>query len=108
MISEISKAQAIPKKFLEQILLELKRHGIVASRRGRLGGRRGRAGVPPGPTGLGRKRRRLRPPPRFVDDAARAYSASSQQIRSLLQMQLEQLDPLQQKRFMDALQKLGS
>jgi hypothetical protein len=44
----------------------------------------------------------------FVDDAARAYSASSQQIRSLLQMQLEQLDPLQQKRFMDALQKLGS
>src|SRR6218665_2194742 len=38
MISEISKAQAIPKKFLEQILLELKRHGIVASRRGRLGG----------------------------------------------------------------------
>ncbi len=38
MIAEISKAQAIPKKFLEQILLELKRHGIVASRRGRLGG----------------------------------------------------------------------
>jgi Rrf2 family protein len=38
MISEISKAQAIPKKFLEQILLELKRAGLVASRRGRLGG----------------------------------------------------------------------
>jgi Rrf2 family protein len=38
MISEISKAQAIPKKFLEQILLELKRAGIVSSRRGRLGG----------------------------------------------------------------------
>jgi Rrf2 family protein len=38
MISEISKAQAIPKKFLEQILLELKRAGIVMSRRGRLGG----------------------------------------------------------------------
>ena len=38
MISEISRAQAIPKKFLEQILLELKRDGIVASRRGRLGG----------------------------------------------------------------------
>ena len=38
MISEISRVQAIPKKFLEQILLELKRHGIVASRRGRLGG----------------------------------------------------------------------
>ena len=38
MIAEISKAQQIPKKFLEQILLELKRAGIVMSRRGRLGG----------------------------------------------------------------------
>ena len=38
MIGEISKEQAIPKKFLEQILLELKRAGIVMSRRGRLGG----------------------------------------------------------------------
>ena len=38
MIGEISRQQAIPKKFLEQILLELKRAGIVMSRRGRLGG----------------------------------------------------------------------
>jgi len=38
MISEISRTQAIPKKFLEQILLELKRSGIVMSRRGRQGG----------------------------------------------------------------------
>jgi len=38
MISEISRRQAIPKKFLEQILLDLKRAGIVESRRGRLGG----------------------------------------------------------------------
>ena len=38
MIGEISKTQAIPKKVLEQILLELKRAGIVSSRRGRLGG----------------------------------------------------------------------
>ena len=38
MISDIARQQAIPKKFLEQILLELKRAGIVASRRGRLGG----------------------------------------------------------------------
>jgi Rrf2 family protein len=38
MISDISQSQAIPKKFLEQILLELKRHGLVASRRGRTGG----------------------------------------------------------------------
>src|SRR5690606_31475351 len=38
MIGEISRDQAIPKKFLEQILLELKRAGIVNSRRGRMGG----------------------------------------------------------------------
>jgi Rrf2 family protein len=38
MISELSKSQAIPKKVLEQILLELQRAGIVMSRRGRLGG----------------------------------------------------------------------
>ena len=38
MISEISREQTIPKKFLEQILLELKRAGIVISKRGRLGG----------------------------------------------------------------------
>jgi Rrf2 family protein len=38
MIAEISRRKAIPKKFLEQILLELKRHGLVESRRGRLGG----------------------------------------------------------------------
>jgi Rrf2 family protein len=38
MIAEISQREAIPKKFLEQILLELKRRGIVESRRGRYGG----------------------------------------------------------------------
>ena len=38
MISEISRDQAIPKKFLEQILLDLKHHGLVQSRRGRHGG----------------------------------------------------------------------
>ncbi len=38
MIGEISRQQSIPKKFLEQILLELKRAGYVASRRGRSGG----------------------------------------------------------------------
>ena len=38
MISDIARIQAIPKKFLEQILLDLKRAGIVESRRGRLGG----------------------------------------------------------------------
>ncbi len=38
MISEISREQGIPKKFLEQILLDLKRAGFVGSRRGRLGG----------------------------------------------------------------------
>jgi Rrf2 family protein len=38
MIADIAAQQRIPRKFLEQILLDLKRHGIVASRRGRLGG----------------------------------------------------------------------
>lgn len=38
MIGEISRTQAIPKKFLEQILLDLKRAGYVGSRRGRAGG----------------------------------------------------------------------
>jgi Rrf2 family protein len=38
IIGEIAEQQQIPRKFLEQILLDLKHHGIVASRRGRLGG----------------------------------------------------------------------
>ena len=38
VISDIAERQRIPKKFLEQILLELKRAGIVNSRRGRMGG----------------------------------------------------------------------
>ncbi len=38
MISEIAQQQSIPKKFLEQILLDLKRSGIVESRRGKQGG----------------------------------------------------------------------
>jgi Rrf2 family protein len=38
VISDIAEEQAIPRKFLEQILLDLKHHGILQSRRGRLGG----------------------------------------------------------------------
>ncbi|MCC2608879.1 RrF2 family transcriptional regulator [Neorhizobium petrolearium] len=38
LISEIAVQQSIPKKFLEQILLDLKRSGIVISRRGKQGG----------------------------------------------------------------------
>jgi Rrf2 family protein len=38
MIGDIAEAQRIPKKFLEQILLDLKHHGLVASRRGKAGG----------------------------------------------------------------------
>ncbi|MXN45123.1 Rrf2 family transcriptional regulator [Shinella kummerowiae] len=38
LISAIASRENIPKKFLEQILLELKRAGFVASRRGRRGG----------------------------------------------------------------------
>jgi len=38
VISEIAEEQRIPRKFLEQILLDLKHHGIVTSRRGKAGG----------------------------------------------------------------------
>jgi Rrf2 family protein len=38
LVSEIAQQEGIPKKFLEQILLELKRHGVVESRRGKGGG----------------------------------------------------------------------
>ena len=38
MIGEIAEAESIPKKFLEQILLDLKHHGVVTSRRGKAGG----------------------------------------------------------------------
>ena len=37
-ISEIAESAHVPRKFLEQILLELKKPGIVRSHRGRLGG----------------------------------------------------------------------
>ena len=37
-IEEIAKAADIPRKFLEHILLDLKKKGVVASRRGRAGG----------------------------------------------------------------------
>ena len=37
-IEQIAKADRIPQKFLEHILLDLKRKGLVASRRGRAGG----------------------------------------------------------------------
>src|SRR5690606_774861 len=38
LIADIAEGQSIPKKFLEQILLDLKHHGIVVSRRGKAGG----------------------------------------------------------------------
>jgi len=39
-IAEIAEAEGIPRKFLDAILLELKKSGIVASRIGRSGGYR--------------------------------------------------------------------
>ena len=38
MIGEIAVRKNIPRSILEQILLEMKRHGIVHSRRGKFGG----------------------------------------------------------------------
>ncbi len=37
-ISELSREEKIPQKFLESILLELKRHGLLNSKRGKDGG----------------------------------------------------------------------
>src|SRR4030095_13902077 len=37
LISELARRDAIPKKFLEAILLELKRHGAVQSQKGKGG-----------------------------------------------------------------------
>ena len=38
LIAEISEKERIPKKFLEQILLELRKNAILVSRRGKEGG----------------------------------------------------------------------
>lgn len=38
MTGDLATAAAVPRAFLERILLDLKRHGLVASRRGRAGG----------------------------------------------------------------------
>lgn len=38
IVGDIAAQEGIPRKFLEQILLELKRNGIVQSRRGKYGG----------------------------------------------------------------------
>jgi len=51
LVSEIAAREGLPKKFLEQILLDLKRHGVVESRRGQRGGYL--LGRPPGDISLG-------------------------------------------------------
>jgi Rrf2 family protein len=38
LISELAGREAIPRKFLETILIELKRHGLVQSQKGKGGG----------------------------------------------------------------------
>ncbi len=38
LIADVAERHNLPKKFLEQILLDLKHHGLVQSRRGRHGG----------------------------------------------------------------------
>ncbi len=40
MVSEIADARKVPRKFLEQILLDLKMKGLLQSRRGKSGGYR--------------------------------------------------------------------
>jgi Rrf2 family protein len=51
LISEISEQQNIPKKFLEAILLDLRRDGILQSRMGKNGGYSLR--LPPGEINIG-------------------------------------------------------
>ena len=50
-IAEIAEAESIPRKFLDAILLELKKSGILASRIGRAGGYR--LALPPNEIGIG-------------------------------------------------------
>lgn len=38
LIADIAERQHVPRKFLEAILLELKQHGLLVSRRGKHGG----------------------------------------------------------------------
>ena len=38
LVSELAEREAIPKKFLEAILLDLNRHGLVQSKKGKGGG----------------------------------------------------------------------
>ena len=38
LISELAEKEGIPKKFLELILLELKNHGVLQSKKGKGGG----------------------------------------------------------------------
>ena len=38
LIADLAERDAIPRKFLEAILLDLKRHGVVQSRKGKGGG----------------------------------------------------------------------
>src|SRR5215213_4795782 len=38
LVGDIAKEQSVPKKFLELILLELRKHGLLFSQRGRGGG----------------------------------------------------------------------
>ena len=40
LTADIAEAEDIPRKFLEAILVELRDHGVVESRRGRYGGHR--------------------------------------------------------------------
>jgi len=51
LISDLAEREDIPKKFLEQILLELKKHGTLQSRRGKGGGYL--LGKPPGSVTFG-------------------------------------------------------
>jgi Rrf2 family protein len=51
LISDLAEREGIPKKFLEHILLELKKHGLLQSQKGKGGGYL--LGKPPGSVTFG-------------------------------------------------------
>ncbi len=53
LVGDIAEEQKVPRKFLELILLELKRHGLLYSQRGRGGGARTSRPTRPWPASAG-------------------------------------------------------
>ncbi|MBI5549634.1 MAG: Rrf2 family transcriptional regulator [Deltaproteobacteria bacterium] len=73
-LSEIARRGSIPEKFLEAILVELRRAGLVKSRRGPEGGHR--LARPPGQITLGQIRAAMDGPLSLVEPPSRRQAAA--------------------------------